>query len=468
MRSTRTRPAPRLRGSARDERWRVVLILGFLAACTDGDGDLGADAGLDPDAAVTLTATRYPPAAIRSPVTAAVAARLEAIAAAGAGTTSDDVFAKVGDSHTASTNLLHCFADNAGSPYVIELDGRDALAPTLTRFRAGSIGGTTPFDRISAAAAIGRGARWALTGTPSPLAQELAATTPAFAFVAYGSNDMELGSTHASALPGFWDAMNELLDQLAAAGAVSVVVGLPPRTDSATAARWISTYDAVTRALAERRQLPYVSMWIATRGLPAQGLGVDGLHHNTFVTGGRTQPCLLTAAGLDFGNNQRNLHYLDALAAATAAVDGEPPDAEVLPPVAGVGTAADPFEIDLLPFTHSFDTSAGERLRDDYPGCGTGQNEGGPEIVYRLTLPAAAAIRVIALDGAGTDVDVHVLDPSASCVERADRLVDRTLPAGDVTIVVDTFVMAGLEQAGPYSLVVLGCEAGDPDCAVGP
>ena len=84
-------------------------------------------------------------------------------------------------------------------------------------------------------------------------------------------------------------------------------------------------------------------------------------------------------------------------------------------------------------------------------------------MVYRLALPAATPVRMIVLDRAGVDVDAHVLTAGA-CVERADRLLDRTLPAGDHDLVVDTFTSGGVEHAGAYTLVVLACEPGDPDC----
>jgi hypothetical protein len=431
-------------------RW-LGAVLAIFAACSDAGDDAALDGGLDDDdASLPITAPRYPPAAIVSPVTASVAAKLATIAEASTATR-DDVFAKVGDSHTVSSYFLHCF-DGAA----VDLDGRDAaLVPTITRFRES-------WDRTSLAAEIGQSAGWAIAGSPSPLAQELAATTPSFAFVAYGTNDMQLGTTYASALPGFWDSMNALLDQVVAAGAIPIVVGLPPRSDLADAARWVPTYDAVTRAIAEARQVPFISMFEATRLLPSLGLGGDGLHHNVYVSGG-AQPCVLTAAGLMYGNNTRNLHHLEMLATTSTILDGATPEDDILPPVAGTGTAADPFEIDILPFTHTFDTSAGERLHDRYPACDGGQDESGPEVVYRLTLPAAASIRVIALDRAA-DVDVHVLDAAGTCVERNDRLVDRALPAGEHTIVVDTFASGGLEHPGAYTLVVLACEPGDTDC----
>ncbi len=429
-----------------------------------GDGDAGAvDAG--GDAGAPGGPTRYPADVIRSPVTEAVAARLRAIATGGDSPRAD-VFLKAGASGTVSTHLLYCLAGPAHRPqYTIDLDGRDHLLPTLAHFRAGRIGTTTPFDRATLAAEIGRTARWVLTGAPSPLEQELAAATPRFAFVNYGTNDMGAAASYGAALVPFWDAMNELLDRLEAEGVVTIVTGLNPRSDRADAARWVPTWDAVTRALAEARQLPYISLYVAAAPLPELGLVADGLHGNVF-SDGTAEPCVFDAAGLAFNYNVRNLASLETLHDVRRVVlDGAAaPDVAPLPPVAGAGTAADPFVIDRLPFTHTFTTTGGERMRDGYPDCDAGQDERGPEITYRLDLPAAAPVRAVVLDRAGVDVDLHVLTGGV-CAERSDRLVDRALAAGAHQLVVDTFTSAGVEQAGAYTLVVLPCEPGDPDCA---
>jgi hypothetical protein len=50
------------------------------------------------------------------------------------------------------------------------------------------------------------------------------------------------------------------------------------------------------------------------------------------------------------------------------------------------------------------------------------------------------------------------------CVERNDRIIDRTVPAGDHVLVVDTFVDASGEASGDYTLVILACEPMDPTC----
>jgi hypothetical protein len=445
-------------------RRSVVAALATTAFACGGDPSAtgGADAGLPPDGGGATGATRYPADVIVSPITDAVAARLRAIAAAGPDQR-PDVFAKVGASGTVSTHLLHCFA---GRPTdVVDLDGRDHLLPAIEHFRGGRIGDTSSFDRVTLAAEVGRTARWAITGSPSPLDQELAAIRPRLAVVNYGTNDMGGAASYGAALAPFWDAMTTLLDRLEADGVVAIVTGLNPRADRDDAARWVPTWDAVTRALAEARQVPYVSLYVAASPLADHGLVGDGIHGNVFRDGGNARPCVLTDAGLAFNYNVRNLATVEALDAARTILAGGPaPDAPIVPPVAGAGTDADPFVVDRLPFSHRFDTAGGERGRDAYPACDAGQDERGPEIVYQLTLTAPTPVRAIVLDGPDVDVDLHVLDGGGVCVERADRLVDRTLPAGDHRIVVDTYVRAGVEQAGPYTLVVVACEPGDPDC----
>jgi hypothetical protein len=440
---------------------RRLWLSCLLVACSDAPaGDPDAALPTD-DAAPPPASARYPSGTIASPVTAGVADAMRAIAARGAG--QDDVFIKIGASGTVSRNLLFCFAGDAQPQYRLELDGRDALMPAIDFFRGGDIAGATPFDRVTLAAEVGRTARWVVTGSPSPLVQEIDAAMPRFAFVNYGTNDMGSGATYATSLGLFWDSMNELLDILDERGVVTIITGLNPRGDTAEAERWAPTFDAVTRALAEARQLPYVSLYVASSPLANQGLVADGIHGNAYSSGG-TQPCVFDAAGLAFNYNNRNLASMEMLAKVRDVVvdDAAAPDVSPVPLLAGAGTEAAPFEIDALPFTHTFDTTNGERTRASYPECGN-QDESGPEIVYRLAMPTERPVRVVALDRDGVDVDVHVL-VDGTCVERGDRVVDRTVGAGELRIVVDTFAGSSGEQPGTYTLVVQPCEDGDPSC----
>ncbi|MFN0245538.1 MAG: SGNH/GDSL hydrolase family protein [Kofleriaceae bacterium] len=440
---------------------RRLWLSCLLVACGDTPtGDPDAASPVD-DADLPPVSLRYPSGTVASPVTVGVADAMRAIAARGDG--HDDVFIKVGASGTVSRNLLFCFAGAVQPQYRLELDGRDALMPAIDFFRGGDIAGATPFDRVTLAAEVGRTARWVVTGSPSPLVQELDAAMPRFAFVNYGTNDMGSGATYATSLGLFWSSMNEVLDILDERGVVTIITGLNPRGDTAEAERWAPTFDAVTRAFAEARQLPYVSLYVASSPLANQGLLSDGIHGNAYSNGG-AQPCVFDAAGLAFNYNVRNLASMEMLAKVHDVVidDAAAPDVSPVPLLAGAGTEASPFEIDALPFTHTFDTTNGERARASYPECGT-QDESGPEVVYRLAMTSQRPVRVIALDREGVDVDVHVL-VDGTCVERGDRVVDRTIGAGEMRIVVDTFAGSSGARPGSYTLVVQPCEDGDPSC----
>ncbi len=432
-----------------------------------GDGPLP-DGGPDLAGATSSGAARYPHGAVTSPITASVAERLKTIASASA-TREPKVFMKVGASGTVSTNLLFCFAGAAQPQYTLDLDGRDALQGTIDHFRGGTIGSapdqTTPFDRVTLAAKVGRTASWAISGSPSPLEQEITASNPRFAFVNYGTNDMEQASSYQAALFPFYDNLSTLLDTLEAGGIVPIVSGLNPRSDKASAALLVPTWDVVTRAIAEERQLPYISLYRVSSPLPDLGLLGDGLHGNVLVDSGKVQPCVFTPDGLLFNYNNRNLLSVAVLDAVKRLVLDGAAAVDVGPTaVGGKGTAADPFVIDALPFSHAFTTSDGERLLSTYPGCNATQNEAGPEIYYKLSLPTATPLRALLFDRGAVDVDLHLLT-GASCVERNDRIVERTLPAGEHRIVVDSFVSGGVEHAGRYLLVVVPCEAGDASCS---
>jgi hypothetical protein len=383
-----------------------------------------------------------------------------------------NVFMKVGASGTVSTNLLTCFAGSAQPQYTLDLGGRDALMPSIAFFREGDAAGSTPFDRTTIAALVGHTASWVISGNPSPLLQETAAVNPRFAVVNYGTNDMEQGSSYATAIAPFYESMSTLLDQLDERGIVTVLTGLNPRADSVDAALWVPTYDAMTRGLAEARQLPFIDLYLATHSLANMGLGPDGLHGNVYSVNGQAQPCVFTDAGLAFNYDVRNLLTIEALDVTRRVVnDGESAPDSPGPSLVGDGSFEAPFVIDSLPFTHSANTAnSSSRRIDAYGGCSATQDESGPEIVYRLDLTNDTPSRVIVLDRGNVDVDVHLLGASldgASCIARNDRILERVIPAGIHHIAVDTYVSNGIEHSGEYLLVVVACEPGDPDCGGG-
>ena len=141
----------------------------------------------------------------------------------------------------------------------------------------------------------------------------------------------------------------------------------------------------------------------------------------------------------------------------TVVLGAEAPD-EPVQSIVGTGTASDPIVIDHLPFSDLRDPRAlDQRSLDAYPGCNATQNETGPELVYLLDLTESTAIRATLIDGAGVDMDVHLLAAvdGGSCIARADQGIATSLDAGTYFIVVDTFVSAGGEQAGEYLLTVI-------------
>jgi len=138
------------------------------------------------------------------------------------------------------------------------------------------------------------------------------------------------------------------------------------------------------------------------------------------------------------------------------------PEPEVRDPEPEPETPDDPsvIAVTTFPFVHRGDTSLGPRALDRY-GCAPATREGGPEVVYRVTLPADGFLAA-SLDGVATgdDIDVHILadagaPDAAACVDRGNWTAGAWLPAGAYWVVADTWVDAsGVERAGPYTLTL--------------
>ncbi len=402
--------------------------------------------------------TLYPFSTHHSPITDAVANRLYDILDRGP-TLDDAVFAKVGASSLASDRSLSCFAEDP-----VELGTHGGLQVTLDHYRTGNADGTTPFDRDSLAAVAGRTAAWVMDGDPSPLAQELDALAPRLALVHYGTNDMGMGATYASALPGFYEAYSELADTLTEAGVIPLLATISHRGDRESADHWVPMYNAVIRGIAQREQVPLIDWWLALDALPHKGLSADGIHVEPHPDGA----CRLDAEGLEHGYNVRNLLALEALERARQlVVAGEAaPDAHVARP-AGSGTADDPYVIDALPFVIDGDTStASSDAVDAYPACDDA-DESGPEVWYRLELSVPTPVRIQVLDRGDVDIDVHLLTSTApeDCVARDHRLIETTLETGSWFLSLDSWTDdAGTSREGPFLLALVPCSPDDASC----
>lgn len=119
------------------------------------------------------------------------------------------------------------------------------------------------------------------------------------------------------------------------------------------------------------------------------------------------------------------------------------------------GTCANPIVMQSFPFNHSYSTSGGPSdIFDSYIGCGSGQDESGPEVIYMLeAISGGGELSVSVSDGIGVDIDIHLLSDcdSSTCLIRDDSSFSFELPsAGTYYVIADTFQ----SNEGDYTLDV--------------
>jgi hypothetical protein len=416
-------------------------------ASSSGTGGAGAQGGAggqggtpEPDGPI-----RYPHGLRHSPLSKTVVTRLAPVLAASTGR--PGVFAKVGDSNTVNTGFLNCFSGND-----VKLDTHAGLEPTRAFFaKTLADDSHTSFNRTTLAAKVGWSTGAVLAGNPSPIAQEVAAIAPGFAVVMLGTND-----TYPQGVEPFSQNLLAVVDDLLGRGVVPLLTTIPPRADTAEAAALVPEMNAIVRAVAQARQVPMMDLEGTLDPIPGYGLTNDGVHLQIYASNGVAHPCWFDAAALSEGMNQRNLITLEALDRMRRYVlEGAPPESRPAD-LKGEGSWQSPFEIDSLPFVDDRDTTKSNVSVANVYSC-SAADESGPEVVYRLSLSKLTQFRIHVLDGAGVDVDVHLMnDPGGAdqCIARADKQLDASLGPGTYWISVDTYVSAGNPQPGPYLLTV--------------
>ncbi|MCA9670926.1 MAG: SGNH/GDSL hydrolase family protein [Myxococcales bacterium] len=415
-----------------------------------GEGGGGLDGGPGDGAppsegGVAMHPARYVTGRTQSPLSPYVVRELKKIVQQGTQREAR-AFAKIGASATKSTSFMHCFAGSN-----VDLDGRNGLQLTIQHFSAPLPGGTTSFDRTSLCATVGWNAAKAIAGSPTPLAQEVAAISPRFAVVMYGTNDIGYKDIF-----GYANNMLELSDRLMADGVIPILTSIMPRDDNASADVDVPRYNAVVRGVAQALQIPFIDFHRELLPLPGHGLAGDNLHPSTYSGGA----CVLTAAGLQDGYNVRNLITIEALDRMRRVVLGADPAPDAAgPALAGDGSPSFPFVIDHFPFSDMRNT-AGSPYKNlqSYSGCNATQDESGGEYLYKLVLTKQTTIHAYVFDRGSVDIDLHLLDATASeagCIARDHQEITRTLQAGTYHLALDTFVMGGSAKAGEYLLVVL-------------
>jgi hypothetical protein len=445
----------------------VVFAFVCLVGCEPGKLRLGDMATTFPDLTESPTAdlgemadlsqpavgspTHYPSGQLHSAITPYVKQRALQILASGAN--QREVFAKVGDSITADPNFATCL----GSTSDLDLQASAGAEPTRAYFAATQVEpGKNSFNRTSKAAGVSWHPTTVLAGSPSPIEEEVTAIRPGFAVVMLGTND-----TEACCIEGFASNMTRVVDDLIGRGVVPILSSIPPRGDSATVDAIVPEMNAALLAIAKHKQIPYMDYWQLLDPLPSfdaanpkYGMAPDGVHPQVYVSSG-VHGCWFTPAALDFGVNQRNQLLLDSLhRVKTIIVDDGPADPTVTS--SGAGTFTDPIVVDALPFVDANDTTTSSSSVADVYSCAT-QNEGGPEIVYRVNVSAAATLRARVFTDSGVDVDVHWLSgPSKDmCISRNDKLIDLAAQPGTYYLAADTFVSAGAPRAGAYRLTIV-------------
>ncbi len=133
----------------------------------------------------------------------------------------------------------------------------------------------------------------------------------------------------------------------------------------------------------------------------------------------------------------------------------------------GAGTLDDPIRIDALPYARKGTTvGAPSDVLDAY-ACADAIAERGPEVVFRVEVAEPGRLRAwVTGDGAGVDVDVHVLAATdrmgataTACLARGNTEAEADVTPGAYHVVVDTFG-DGTGNAGPFVLRVdLAAEA---------
>ena len=122
------------------------------------------------------------------------------------------------------------------------------------------------------------------------------------------------------------------------------------------------------------------------------------------------------------------------------------------------GSAENPIPISGSSFVDNNTTVAGPSDLFDAYSCAPSTNESGPEVIYLLELSQPATVTVAVSDGAGIDVDPHLLSDldSQACVARDDvHFTVPSLASGLYYIVADTWVNgSGQQLAGAYQITV--------------
>ena len=413
---------------------------------------------------------RYPQGLTHSPITCGVASRLRAVLENRA-LPHPKIFMKVGDSISASTDFMNCFeTDEPNLPD----SGYGNLQAAWQWYLEGHIGMTTSYARQSRATRVAQTASWVLGGEPSPLSTEIAAIDPSVALVMFGTNDMYYGGHAAPAslkFPWMFSQMKRLLKVLLARGIVPILYSIPPYEG----AHWqlatlVESYNIILRGLAEGLQIPFVDYHARMQELPGMGLRNDGVHPNTSPN----SACDFTEAGLQYGNNLRNLLTLEALNRVwqvTENEDGRDHWEEMNLAAEPQGeTFAYALPVSSERYARFGDLRNGftnELVGNACPGRAMWTGPRGNQQVFRISFPEDTPARVMLLHDSSKKIHLSwwSAQEDNSCVKSHPVLFQGVFPAGDHFFVVEAESPA---DEGEFLFLNARCAPSDSRCQQNP
>lgn len=249
-----------------------------------------------------------------------VAGHLEKVAGRGARAGNrPGVFAKIGDSITASPSYLQalaCRAPRLGDwnelRGTLEFFGATPVAPgseeapcavsnSYSRLGIAAVGGWRAADALSPRESFPE-----CQGLPA-VSCELRLLRPSVALIMFGTNDLEdVGAVE------FRRDLARVARLVSSAGTIPVISTIPPRRQRPFSRR-VARFNAEIAALAENRALPLWNFWrqLTEPGVPGEGLSGDGVHPSAVCP-----PCTaidFRPTGLRYGYALRNLGALRVL-----------------------------------------------------------------------------------------------------------------------------------------------------------
>ncbi len=230
-----------------------------------------------------------------------------------------DVFSKIGDSITVSSNTLAAIGEG-----LYDLGDYWYLQPVIDYYSRTPARLGNSFANRSLAARVGWNTEtvldpsyadpgWCEVGE-SPLVCEYRWVRPAVALIMLGTNDV-----------GFMDVdvfrrnLTRIVETSILNGVIPVLSTIPPRLDRPEVNRRVGDFNVAIVDTAYIYNVPLMDYYSAMSRLPNFGLAADGLHPN--VAGrGYVDSAVFNANTLRYGYNVRNLLLLTTLDALWRAV----------------------------------------------------------------------------------------------------------------------------------------------------